>query len=382
MLASAAMAPGAPWWWLDEAERCALGLGPGARPTDLGVVFGDGGGPHRVELVPGGLDAPVRLGPASLRLWGPCDGAGQALLRRAAALLSSRQGTGFDPGAAGPLLGSVAGRSDPAVTLVDVPSTCERACAFCGVASTPPARRAPRGPDPGPLVDAAPGPVLLTGDDAAAHPDIVSLVARAARRGPASLIGPPRAGRERRLAPALAAAGLARWSTGLFAGEAAAHDAVAGLPGAFAALLEAAAAYRAAGVEVELVTPLVRPVLAGLPALVARAASITPRAPVLQAYAPDAAVGTALDALVPRFPALREALAALPPEAAVRLDGVPPCLLGPPLRRHATAGLDRSDPALAPRHPAPCAPCTARHRCPGVAPTVLRAVGDGGLQPL
>lgn len=380
------MAGAAPWWWLDEAERRALGLGPGARCTELGVVFGEGGGPRRVELVPGGLDAPVRLGPVSLRLWGPSDPAGRALLGEVASLLRRRLGDAFDPGDAGLLHAptqaqAARGEASPG-TLVRVPSCCDRACLFCGASRTPAALRAPHGPPPEAAIDAARGPVLLTGDDAAAHPDIAILVRRAARHGPVSLIGPPRRGRERALAPALAAAGLARWTSGIFGDDASGHDTVAGAAGAFDALREAVAAYAAAGVAVELVTPLVVPLLPRLAAIVARSAALTGPALLLQAYVPDTEVGGAFDAMVPTFPQLRQALAALPTGAQVRLDGLPLCVVPPHDRGRASGRLDRSDPSLGTLHPAPCRACLARGRCPGVAASVQRVVGDRGLAPL
>lgn len=376
----------APWWWLDEAERRALGLGPGARRSELGVVFGEGGGPHRIELVPGGLDAPVRLGPVSLRLWGPPDAAGRALLGAAAARLRRRLGAAFDPREAGqvhapPRPPAGAGHDAPGA-LVRVPSCCDRACVFCGASRTPVSRRTAHGPPPEAAVDAASGPVLLTGDDAAGYPGIEALVRRAARRGPVSLIGPPRAGREPSLAPVLAAAGLARWTSGLFGSEAAGHDAVAGAAGAFDALTTAIGAYAAAGVRVELVTPLVVPVLPRLAAIAGRAAALTHHALVLQAYVPDTDVGDAFDALVPDFRSLREALAAVPPGPQVRHDGLPRCVVPLHARAGASGWLDRSDPALEARYPAACRGCAGRDRCPGVAASVLRAVGDAGLAPL
>jgi MoaA/NifB/PqqE/SkfB family radical SAM enzyme len=274
-------------------------------------------------------------------------------------------------------------------TLIEVPSVCDRACSFCHVSKTPLAERRPRGSDA--AVDdalaALSGPVLFTGDDALSHPRIAAFVEAARRRtADVAIIGPPRRGVTAALAPALAGAGLARYVTALLGPDAASHDAVAGREGAFDAVCEATLAMRANGISVELVTPLVRPVLPALEALLRRGrALLGPSAsPSLLAYAPDPVVGAAFDAMVPGWDELRGALEALPPDllGAAHIDGLPLCALPASLRARAPAKLDRSDPDLRAAYPAPCAGCKARAGCPGVADTVLRAVGPEGLRAL
>lgn len=274
-------------------------------------------------------------------------------------------------------------------TLIDVPSVCDRACGFCHVSRTPFEARRPRGTDAD--VDFAlaglSGPVLFTGDDALSHPRIAAFVEAARKRtDDIALIGPPRRAHTAQLAPALAAAGLRKYITALLGPDAASHDAVAGRDGAFAALGEAVLAMRANGILVELVTPLVRPVLPELAALLRRGqALLGPRSlPSLLAYAPDPVVSTAFDALVPSWEELSSVLAALPVDllAAIHIDGLPLCVLPPVVRARAPSKLDRSDPALGAAYPPPCAGCGARAVCPGVADTVLRAAGASGLRPL
>ena len=284
-------------------------------------------------------------------------------------------------------------------TLIDVPSVCERACSFCDRSRQPIDTRRPQGSDA--AVEAAlaalSGPVLFTGDDALSHPRIVAFVDAARRRtGDIAIIGPPRLGATARLAPALAAAGLARYVTALLGPDAPSHDAVAGRPGAFDALGEAVLAMRSNGITVELVTPLVRPILGALGPLLRRGrALLGPTAPLpsLLAYAPDPVVGTTFDAQVPPWDELRAALSALPPDllAAVSIDALPLCVLPEPLRARARTTLDRSDLRLRTVYPvSSCDACAARpttddrsrSTCPGVTDTVLRAVGEGGLTPL
>jgi hypothetical protein len=372
-----------PWWWLSGAECAALGIGEGARRTDRGVVFGADTSPLRLELVPRSEDAPVKIGGAALRLWGPsAHPAARRLLVLAARILQARAGEGFDPAAVS--FDAPAPRADPApgVTLVDVPSVCERACLFCGISLRPRDQRRPRGADEDVerAIAAARGPVLFTGDDALSHPRIVAFVERAAAGGRAvSLIGPPRRGATAALAPALARAGLRRYETAILGDGPSTHDPIAGLEGAFDALVEAASAMRAAGVSVELVTPLVTPLLGALPAIAARAVSIAGAPPTLLAYAPDEEVGTAFDAIVPRFDALRAALAPLFAAGGPRpgLDALPLCVLPESLRAGAAARLERSVGVVYPE--ATCAGCDLRAACPGVATTVMRAAGGEGL---
>lgn len=368
-----------------------MGLGPEVARTPSGVVFGSPGGP-RLELAPRAADAPVKLGPLALRPWGAlAPRERDALLRAALALLGPRLEASFEPDAIEPdafepdaPLGEGSGaRESPAssqVTLVDVPSVCERACVFCDVSRTPEGARVPQGSEAEVTraLAAGTGPVLFTGQDALSHPRIVAFIEEAARRGRAPrVIGPPRLGHTRALAPALAAAGLVSFSTSLLGADARSHDERAGRAGAHEALVEASAALRAEGVAVELVAPLVRPLLPELEALALAARALSGAPLTLLVYAPDAPMSDAFDALVPPMDELRRALARVP---ELSVDAAPLCVL--PRGGHEARALVRSDEAARASFAEPCHACEARARCPGVAASVLRAVGSSGLVPL
>ena len=194
-----------------------------------------------------------------------------------------------------------------------------------------------------------------------------------------AVIGPPRLGRTAQLAPELARAGLRKYITALLGASEATHDRVGGREGALRAVREAAAAMRAAGVTVELVTPLVRPLLGELTAIVALAAELADGGHALLAYAPDPVVGDAFDAVVPGFEALRDALAPIA-AARVSVDALPLCVLPEAMRSRGGARLERTDEGLHGRYPdATCGGCEMKPRCPGLTTTVERAVGTRGL---
>jgi hypothetical protein len=383
-----------PWWWLRSDELEALGIGQGAERTALGVVFGDPSSPLRVELVPSAHDGPLRVGCVAVRLWTRAPVDARAPLQRIARLLASRRGDDFRPDETEALLAAqgtaVTSPSAPPAArtiIVDVPSVCDRACSFCGVSRTPEAQRRPIGSAEAVerrIASASAGDtVLFTGMDALSNESIVEWVALAARRAARPvLIGPPRPARSAALAARLADAGLSRYQTGLFGDTASSHDAIAGRLGAFAALVEACDAFGRARVEIELVTPLVRPLLPALVAIARAAARLTSQPLTLLAYAPDPVVGRAFDDVVAPYDELSHALTAVAGER-VRLDALPLCVIPDPLRAAAPSRLDRSDDELTTRHPAdPCDGCAARTRCPGVPHTVLAAVGTRGLAPL
>jgi hypothetical protein len=373
------MNEGAPWWWIRDEEARALGIGVGAARTTQGVVFGDPEGRIRLEIVRRDAAAPLQLGPVSVRVWGAKAEEPEVtrLLHRLGKTLHARRAMDFDPGR----ISFVSKEHDDVrtATLIDVPSVCLRACAFCAMSKTPHDARRPRGLDADVerQIDAARSPVLFTGDDALAHPKIQAFIQRASAHGPVSLVGPPRREREPLHARALADAGLARWSSGLFGADASTHDAIAGEVGAFEALHASCQALSQAGVHVELITPLVTPLLHTLPAIVALGATWTGRPVVTQLYVPDPSVGDAMDAMVPVWPALRAALALLDRRHA-SIEGVPPCLVPEPLRS-ASARLDRSERNEVSYPEGPCGGCALRPFCPGIAATSLRVVGTVGL---
>ena len=376
-----------PWWWLDDAERAKLGLGGAVKRSERGVLFGDSRRAFRLEIVARTHDAPVRLGPIALRVFGnPSDPRGRALLRAAVEILGPRIDDGFDPDpemaqdAPAPIV--EAPRAEENATIIDVPSVCDRACVFCHISTRPIAERTPRGSDEGVerAIAAAKGAILFTGDDALAHPRIVAWVEMAAQNGRhVGVIGPPRIGVTARVAPELARAGLRKYVTALLGASDATHDRVGGREGALRAVREAAAAMRAAGVKVELVSPLIRPVLGELGAILALGAEIADAGHTLLAYAPDSMVGETFDAVVAPFDELRVALAAIV-GARVTVDALPPCVLPESMRPRGGARLDRTDERLHVGYPeATCSACEMKPSCPGLAATVERAVGTRGL---
>ncbi len=383
-----------PWWWLDDAERARLGLGSAVRRSANGVLLGDSRRPFRLEIVARTDDAPVRLGPIALRVLGnPADPRGRALLRAAVDLLGPRIADDFDPDvvarervvkekAAERARIAAEPRGEGPATIIDVPSVCDRACVFCHISRRPIADRTPRGSDEDVerAIAAAAGAILFTGDDALAHPRIVAWVAMASERGRhVAVIGPPRRGVTARRAPELARAGLRKYITALLGASEETHDRINGRDGALGAVREAVSAMRAAGVRVELVTPLIRPVLAELAAITALAAELTDGGHTLLAYAPDSMVGDGFDAVVAPLDELRAALAPIA-TAGVTVDALPLCVLPEAMRARGGARLDRTDERLHVSYPAAiCGGCELKSGCPGIAATVERAVGTRGL---
>lgn len=374
-----------PWWWLDENERARLGLGAAVQRSSLGVVFGDTDRVVRLEILPRTDDAPIRLGPISMRLWGdPRDPRARTLLRGAVEILGPRLADDFDPHtvAIESALMAASPKGETRTTIIDVPSVCDRACVFCQVSLRPIETRSPRGTDAEVehAIAVAEGAVLFTGDDALSNPRIVEWVDLAARKAShVAVIGPPRLGRTAALAPALAKAGMRKYVTALLGASEATHDRVGGREGAHRAVREAAAAMRAAGITVELVTPLIRPVLSELGAIADLAATLADGGHTLLAYAPDSMVGDAFDPVVPAFDDLREALTAITGKRS-SVDALPLCVLPAAMRSNGGTTLERTDERLGVVYPeAICGACELRARCPGLAVTVERAVGTRGL---
>lgn len=369
-----------PWWWLTASERRTLGLGDRVERTADGFLFGDEGAACRVEIVARDENAPVKLGSASLRVWGALDDPRvKRIVVEAARTLHARRGRGFEPTSVSlPSSGSRGGD-----VVIDVPSVCDRACVFCHRSSEPVSARRTNGRDDDVLarIDAANGDILFSGDDAMSHRRIVEFVARAHARGVGRVagIGPLRESHARSNARALAKAGLSSWSTGLFGGDAVSHDRVAGLAGAFDTLMLATAVMRDAGIAVRFVTPLVRPVLASLADIVACARTLSGESTSLLAYAPDTEVGVAFDSVVPDYAELRAALERLGNEGP-GADALPLCVLPERRRANASARLERTDGRIEAMYPgAICGDCDAKSRCPGVPSTVLRANRGEGL---
>ncbi len=273
-------------------------------------------------------------------------------------------------------------------TLISVPSVCERACQFCERSTTPIAERVRQGSDK--EVETAlaglSGAVLFTGDDALSHPRIVEFVEAARRRtNLISLIGPPRKTKTASLAPALAKAGLHKYVTAILGSTAELHDQVAGEKGSFDALAEALLAMKSNGIRVELVVPLVRPLLSSLPDIFLKALDLLGAdgpVPSLLAYVPDPVMPSSFDRMVPTWDECRSALKSLPSNVTLGLsvDGLPLCVLPDSLRARAARKLNRSDPHLKTVYPQEvCGGCSNRAVCTGIAETALRSVGIAGL---
>src|SRR5438132_1066112 len=156
--------------------------------------------------------------------------------------------------------------------------TCNQNCWFCNArrpAERPEfiARRAVRE-----RIEAAragaPREIILTGGEPAMRSDLVDLVRRAADGGRRVVLETNGALIDAARAPALAAAGLHTARVQVLAADADAADAIARVPGAFAAAVAAIRALAAAGVAVEVTTPIVRRnhmLVAAVPAILARA---------------------------------------------------------------------------------------------------------------
>lgn len=180
---------------------------------------------------------------------------------------------------------------------------------------------------------------------------------------------------------ALARAGLTDVHLSVHGAEARVHDWHAGRAGAFDAAMRAAAAARAAGLRLVVLTVLTRSlfrVLAPMPRLlVARGAS----AWCIQVPRWRGKAAARADSVVPRLSlALPFALHALDAAAALGLPafvrGAPLCLLGPFAAR---AMPPAEDDARA--YGAACEACAAREGCAGVDAEYLARFGDRELSP-
>src|SRR5262245_32234774 len=100
--------------------------------------------------------------------------------------------------------------------------------------------------------------IILSGGEPTMRSDLVDLVQRAGEGGVRVVLETNGALIDAARARALAAAGLHTVRVQVLAGEADAADAIARVPGSFAAALAAIRALAAAGVTVEVTTPIVR----------------------------------------------------------------------------------------------------------------------------
>jgi radical SAM protein len=170
----------------------------------------------------------------------------------------------------------------PVVAIWEVTRACDLRCLHCRALATPcrdphelSAREARELIDQ--LCELEPGVVVLTGGDPLKRPDLFTLIEEATRRRLPIAITPSvtpllTADAIRRLV----AAGVKRIALSLDGPDASVHDGMRGVPGAFAATLDAIAIARAVGLPVQLNTSLTRQTVRELPATGSLVARIAP----------------------------------------------------------------------------------------------------------
>src|SRR5437016_5676030 len=270
--------------------------------------------------------------------------------------------------------------------------TCNQNCWFCNArrpAERPEfiARRAVRE-----RIAAAragdPREIILTGGEPAMRSYLVDLVQRAGEGGRrvvletnGALIDAPRA-------RALAAAGLHTARVQLLAGEPDAADAIARVPGAFLAALAAIRTLAAAGVTVEVTTPIVRrnhALVAAVPGTLARAElPVAALVLVVPTDAPDPTECAARDEITRAVTAVAESARRV--GMALRLDHatyIPPCLFDVPERVTHLFALNRGHSGRGGFRRGPeCDACLVNDRCPGLPDRALAREPRTAVHPI
>jgi MoaA/NifB/PqqE/SkfB family radical SAM enzyme len=216
------------------------------------------------------------------------------------------------------------------------------------------------------------GQIVLTGGEPTMRSDLADLVRRAAARGAhvtletnAALIDDTRASQ-------LAAAGLGTARVQLVAWGGEAADAITRLPGGFAGALRGARALIAAGVKVEITTPVVRrnlDLVAALPReIVAAQLAVEALVLITPVSAPSPAECASLAEIGRAVTAVAEEGRRV--GLTVRLDSstfAPPCVFEKPGRVAHLFALNRGN-ASRPGYErvAACATCLVNERCPGL----------------
>lgn len=222
---------------------------------------------------------------------------------------------------------------------------------------------------------ADPREIVLTGGEPTLRSDIADLVRQARGEDGAIrvVLETNAAVIDAARARALAAAGLDTARVQLTAADAADADAISRDPGGFAAALSGIRALAAAGVRIEVTTPVVRrnlDAIAALPAALA-AAELPVHALVLvvPTSAPAGGECAPLEAVAGAIGAVADA--ARRHGLTVRLDPttfVPPCLFPRPERVAHLYALNRGNAQRRGyRHVAACTECLVADRCPGLA---------------
>lgn len=170
----------------------------------------------------------------------------------------------------------------PMVAIWEVTRACDLACTHCRAAARPTA-------DPGELTpvealglidqlaDLDPGVVVLTGGDPLKRPDLFPMIEAAIRRGLRIALAPSVTPLLTRTAVArLADAGVGRIALSLDGPDAATHDRMRGVPGAFARTLAAIDDVQAIGLPLQLNTSLTRDTVERLDETAALVAGFAP----------------------------------------------------------------------------------------------------------
>ena len=260
--------------------------------------------------------------------------------------------------------------------------TCNQNCWFCS------ARRPAERPDfvaraaVKQRIDAAlagdPREIVLTGGEPTLRSDIADLVRRCGAAGARVVLETNAAVIDAERARALAAAGLHTARVQLVAwGEEA--DAITRDPGGFAAALRGIHALAAAGVTVEITTPVVRRNLALVAALpgeiVAAELPVSSLVLVIPTAAPKGDECASLGEIGAAVTAVADAARRF--GLALRLDPttfVPPCIFARPERVAHLFALNRGNAARPEfEHVSECAGCLVADRCPGLPAAALAA---------
>jgi MoaA/NifB/PqqE/SkfB family radical SAM enzyme len=214
--------------------------------------------------------------------------------------------------------------------------------------------------------------IVLSGGEPTMRSDLVDLVQRAAEGGRRVVLETNGALIDAERARALAAAGLHTARVQVLAGEADAADAIARVPGAFAAALTAIRALLAARVTVEVTTPIVRrnhALVAAVPgALALTELRVAALVLVIPTDAPDPIECATLADVARAVTAVAES--ARRAGMALRLDAatyIPPCLFDVPERVAHLFALNRGNDSRGGfRRVSECDVCLVNDRCPGL----------------
>jgi hypothetical protein len=271
----------------------------------------------------------------------------------------------------------------PATSLLILMSACDGRCFFCAretVLSPPPELITPWPRVRAWLEAARPVPatrLCLGGTEPASHPAFEDTLRLAQEVGyrEVELMSSGRRLAQPGVAERWAALGVRAVCAPLYSADAAAHDAVVGVPGHHAEVVAGLDRARAAGIRPRVHSLALTATLGGLRALadlcLDRWGSPLALAPLrekpdLFRYAEHAPAPEALEA------ALRG--------APLGLVGSPACF-APGAPRGAPALISLYFRSQATTFAAPCASCASRPSCPGVVPAALATFGDGWLRP-